>query len=183
MMSRYCISSISYNMYSCKTHDNYFFELLGNSNRRWCRIFFILCIYYLWIFHLHLLHQETFMIFNVALKGSQAAGESLKMEMSQMGFSAAFAPSVIQIINKTIFKKQLYSCVWSYAWLIICALHIFSFKFQTEAWNAEVAAVGINQWKGGYGRYKSSGEKISSYEPDFMEPDSYLGRNMIKTTH
>lgn len=45
------------------------------------------------------------MIFNVALTGSQAAGESLKMEMSQMGFSAAFVPLVIQIINKTIFKK------------------------------------------------------------------------------
>lgn len=121
------------------------------------------------------------MIFNVALTGSQAAGESLKMEMSQMGFSAAFVPLVIQIINKTIFRKQLYSCVSSYVWLIICALHIFSFKFQTDVW--EVAAVGTNQWKGGYGRYKSSGEKISSYEPAFMEPDSYLGRNMIKTTH
>lgn len=55
------------------------------------------------------------MIFNVAFKGSQAAGEKLKMEMSQMGFSAAFVPSVIQVINKTIFQKQLYRCVLSYA--------------------------------------------------------------------
>lgn len=43
-----------------------------------------------------------------------------------------------------------------------------------------MAAVGTNQWKGGYARYKSSGETISSYEPAFMEPDSYLGRNVIK---
>lgn len=37
---------------------------------------------------------------HIGFAGSQATGETLKMEMSQIGFSAAFVPSVIKKWNK-----------------------------------------------------------------------------------
>ncbi len=39
------------------------------------------------------------MLVYVALTGSQTGGESLKMELSQEGFSAAYVPEVIKIKN------------------------------------------------------------------------------------
>uniref|UniRef100_A0A4W6G6B3 VWFA domain-containing protein n=1 Tax=Lates calcarifer TaxID=8187 RepID=A0A4W6G6B3_LATCA len=72
-----------------------------------------------------------------SIEGSQSSGESLKMEMAQEGFSAAYIPGGVQ-----------------------------------------TAIVGANQWKGGYLKYTSRGQKQSSYEPTSMEPDSYLGYSM-----
>ncbi|GLD71281.1 integrin alpha-M-like protein [Lates japonicus] len=72
-----------------------------------------------------------------SIEGSQSSGESLKMEMAQEGFSAAYIPGGVQM-----------------------------------------AIVGANQWKGGYLKYTSGGQKWSSYEPTSMEPDSYLGYSM-----
>lgn len=43
--------------------------------------------------------------------------------------------------------------------------------------------VGANQWKGGFVKYTTRGEKESSYEPAYMEPDGYLGMNMAAITH
>ncbi|XP_076615332.1 integrin alpha-M-like isoform X2 [Chaetodon auriga] len=42
----------------------------------------------------------------------------------------------------------------------------------------QMATVGANQWKGGYLQYTRQGQKIGSYEPAQMEPDSYLGYSM-----
>ncbi|CAB1440042.1 unnamed protein product [Pleuronectes platessa] len=42
----------------------------------------------------------------------------------------------------------------------------------------QMGTVGANQWKGGYMEYTLSGQKLSSYEPLFMEQDSYLGYSM-----
>ncbi|XP_067431756.1 integrin alpha-M-like [Thunnus thynnus] len=72
-----------------------------------------------------------------SIEGSQTGGESLKMEMAQEGFSAAYVPGGIQM-----------------------------------------GIVGANQWKGGYQKYTSTGQKGISYEPSNMEPDSYLGYSM-----
>ncbi|XP_023145572.2 integrin alpha-X-like [Amphiprion ocellaris] len=77
-----------------------------------------------------------------AIEGSQSGGESLKMEMSQEGFSATYVPGGIQM-----------------------------------------AIVGANQWKGGYTQYSRAGNRINSFEPESMKPDSYLGYSMaaVKT--
>lgn len=72
-----------------------------------------------------------------SIEGSQTGGETLKMEMAQGGFSAAYVPQGIQM-----------------------------------------AIVGANQWKGGYQQYTSRGVKGSSFEPENVEPDSYLGYSM-----
>ncbi|XP_051273640.1 integrin alpha-M isoform X2 [Dicentrarchus labrax] len=72
-----------------------------------------------------------------SIEGSQTGGESLKMEMSQQGFSAAYVPGGFLM-----------------------------------------AIVGANQWKGGYLQYRSDGSKSSSFEPEYMESDSYLGYSM-----
>ncbi|XP_044193380.1 integrin alpha-M-like [Thunnus albacares] len=72
-----------------------------------------------------------------SIEGSQTGGESLKMEMAQEGFSAAYVLEGIQM-----------------------------------------GIVGANQWKGGYQKYTSTGQKWISYEPSNMEPDSYLGYSM-----
>lgn len=39
-----------------------------------------------------MLHLDTFMLIYVAVTGSQSGGDSLKTEMSQVGFSAAYVP-------------------------------------------------------------------------------------------
>lgn len=44
-----------------------------------------------------MLHKETLVPIYVAVEGSQTSGESLEMEMSQMGFSAAYVPGVNKI--------------------------------------------------------------------------------------
>ena len=44
-----------------------------------------------------------------------------------------------------------------------------------------MAVVGANEWKGGYMRYK--GSKKSSYEPENMKTDSYLGMKMAVSTN
>ncbi|XP_068162336.1 integrin alpha-M [Antennarius striatus] len=72
-----------------------------------------------------------------SIEGSQSGGESLKKELSQDGFSAAYAPEGIQI-----------------------------------------AMVGANQWRGGYVQYTSKSKMERSYEPTFLEADSYLGYSM-----
>ena len=43
--------------------------------------------------------------------------------------------------------------------------------------------VGANQWKGGYMEYTLSGQTGVSYEPLFMEQDSYLGTNFTVITN
>ncbi|MEQ2211127.1 hypothetical protein XENOCAPTIV_027482, partial [Xenoophorus captivus] len=46
----------------------------------------------------------------------------------------------------------------------------------------QMTMVGANQWKGGYKKYSlSSAQTTGSFEPSFMETDSYLGKNMLKT--
>ncbi|XP_070708468.1 integrin alpha-X [Pempheris klunzingeri] len=72
-----------------------------------------------------------------SIEGSQTGGESLKMEMAQDGFSAAFVPGGIQM-----------------------------------------AVVGANQWRGGYLQNTDRGELGASYQPDNIQPDSYLGYSM-----
>ncbi|XP_053269089.1 integrin alpha-M [Pleuronectes platessa] len=42
----------------------------------------------------------------------------------------------------------------------------------------QMGTVGANQWRGGYMEYTLSGQELSSYEPLFMEQDSYLGYSM-----
>ncbi|XP_047232299.1 integrin alpha-M-like [Girardinichthys multiradiatus] len=43
----------------------------------------------------------------------------------------------------------------------------------------QMAMVGANQWKGGYKKYSlSSAQTTGSFEPSFMEADSYLGYSM-----
>ncbi|CAN9509075.1 unnamed protein product [Ophioblennius macclurei] len=41
-----------------------------------------------------------------------------------------------------------------------------------------LAVVGANQWRGGYKRYTQTGGVKTPYEPQSMEPDSYLGYSM-----
>ncbi|XP_034050179.1 integrin alpha-M-like [Thalassophryne amazonica] len=72
-----------------------------------------------------------------SIEGSQSSGESLKLEMAQEGFSAAFSPGGIQL-----------------------------------------GIVGANEWRGGYQKYTSRGQKFDSYEPGSIELDSYLGYSM-----
>uniref|UniRef100_A0A3Q3BIM8 Integrin alpha-M-like n=1 Tax=Kryptolebias marmoratus TaxID=37003 RepID=A0A3Q3BIM8_KRYMA len=43
----------------------------------------------------------------------------------------------------------------------------------------QMTAVGANQWRGAYKKYsRQSGKSTQSYEPTFIEPDSYLGYSM-----
>lgn len=43
--------------------------------------------------------------------------------------------------------------------------------------------VGANEWKGGYQQYTSAGTIVSTFAPEYMETDSYLGKNMIVMTN
>ncbi|XP_038591668.1 integrin alpha-M-like isoform X4 [Micropterus salmoides] len=72
-----------------------------------------------------------------SIEGSQTSGESLKMEMSQGGFSAAYVPGGFLM-----------------------------------------GIVGANEWKGGYQQYTSAGTIVSTFAPEYMETDSYLGYSM-----
>ncbi|KAM4715237.1 integrin alpha-M-like [Anableps anableps] len=73
-----------------------------------------------------------------SIEGSQSSGETLKLEMSQEGFRAAYVYGDIQM-----------------------------------------SMVGANQWKGGYKKYSiSNGINRGSFEPLFIEADSYLGYSM-----
>uniref|UniRef100_A0A8D3D6Z6 Integrin, alpha M (complement component 3 receptor 3 subunit) n=1 Tax=Scophthalmus maximus TaxID=52904 RepID=A0A8D3D6Z6_SCOMX len=76
-----------------------------------------------------------------SIEGSQSSGDSLKMEMAQQGFSAAYVHGGIQM-----------------------------------------GIVGANQWKGGFTKYTLADRMLSSYEPEFMEQDSYLGYSMAVAT-
>lgn len=40
-----------------------------------------------------------------------------------------------------------------------------------------MAAVGANQWKGGFLKYKTRGNQRETFDPTDMDPDSYLGTN------
>ncbi|KAF0025376.1 hypothetical protein F2P81_022257 [Scophthalmus maximus] len=46
----------------------------------------------------------------------------------------------------------------------------------------QMGIVGANQWKGGFTKYTLADRKLSSYEPEFMEQDSYLGYSMAVAT-
>nr|XP_057918664.1 integrin alpha-M-like [Doryrhamphus excisus] len=70
-----------------------------------------------------------------AIEGSQSSGETLKMEMAQEGFSAAYVPG-----------------------------------------GKRIAAVGANQWRGGFLTYTNQME--SPYLPTKIDSDSYLGYSM-----
>uniref|UniRef100_A0A7N8WV44 Integrin alpha-X-like n=1 Tax=Mastacembelus armatus TaxID=205130 RepID=A0A7N8WV44_9TELE len=72
-----------------------------------------------------------------SIEGSQTSGESLKMEMAQEGFSAAYVPGGFQM-----------------------------------------AIVGANGWRGGYQQYNYAQQNVGSFEPQAIEPDSYLGYSM-----
>lgn len=43
-----------------------------------------------------------------------------------------------------------------------------------------MAAVGANQWKGGFLKYKARDNRIETFEPSNMDPDSYLGMNITQ---
>lgn len=43
-----------------------------------------------------------------------------------------------------------------------------------------MAAVGANQWKGGFLKYKTRDNQMETFEPSDMEPDSYLGMNITQ---
>lgn len=43
-----------------------------------------------------------------------------------------------------------------------------------------MAAVGANQWKGGFLKYKTRDNQLENFEPSDMEPDSYLGMNITQ---
>ncbi|KAM8876981.1 integrin alpha-M-like isoform 1-T1 [Synchiropus picturatus] len=72
-----------------------------------------------------------------SIEGSQTGGASLKMEMAQHGFSAAYVTGGMLM-----------------------------------------SVVGANQWRGGFLGYASSGMKGTSYLPQNMLADSYLGYSM-----
>ncbi|XP_019739016.1 integrin alpha-M-like isoform X2 [Hippocampus comes] len=79
--------------------------------------------------------RETLQDSIFAIEGSQSSGETLKLEMAQQGFSAAYVPGGIQI-----------------------------------------AAVGANEWRGGFQTYTDQG--ASAYLPMSIAPDSYLGYSL-----
>ncbi|XP_014874749.1 integrin alpha-X-like, partial [Poecilia latipinna] len=73
-----------------------------------------------------------------SIEGSQSGGETLKQEMSQEGFRAAYVSGYIQM-----------------------------------------TMVGANQWRGGYKKYLLGADlKPVSFEPLFIQNDSYLGYSM-----
>lgn len=43
-----------------------------------------------------------------------------------------------------------------------------------------MAAVGANQWKGGFLKYNNRDNQIEPFEPSEMDPDSYLGMNIAQ---
>lgn len=67
---------------------------------------------------------------------------------------------------------------------MFCGKHIF-FKTMSKLQGIQMGLVGANQWKGGYQQYFTSGSKGSSFEPQNIEPDSYLGKydHNNKLTH
>ncbi|XP_071764788.1 integrin alpha-M-like [Centroberyx gerrardi] len=73
-----------------------------------------------------------------SIEGSQSSGDSLKMEMAQEGFSAAYVPGG----------------------------------------GIQMATVGAFDWRGGYQEYSSRGQRTSTHEANYMQPDSYLGYSM-----
>ncbi|KAM8876197.1 integrin alpha-M-like isoform 2-T2 [Synchiropus picturatus] len=81
--------------------------------------------------------RETLQEKIFSIEGSQTGGASLKMEMAQHGFSAAYVTGGMLM-----------------------------------------SVVGANQWRGGFLGYASSGMKGTSYLPQNMLADSYLGYSM-----
>ncbi|XP_051925308.1 integrin alpha-M-like isoform X2 [Hippocampus zosterae] len=79
--------------------------------------------------------RETLRDSIFAIEGSQSSGETLKLEMAQQGFSAAYVPGGMQM-----------------------------------------AAVGANEWRGGFQTYTDRG--ASAYLPTSIAPDSYLGYSL-----
>lgn len=43
-----------------------------------------------------------------------------------------------------------------------------------------MAAVGANQWKGGFLKYKTRNKQMETFDPADMDPDSYLGTNITQ---
>lgn len=43
-----------------------------------------------------------------------------------------------------------------------------------------MAAVGANQWKGGFLKYKTRNKQMETFDPANMDPDSYLGTNITQ---
>lgn len=43
-----------------------------------------------------------------------------------------------------------------------------------------MAAVGANQWKGGFLKYKKRNNRTETFDPADMDPDSYLGTNITQ---
>ncbi|XP_056882798.1 integrin alpha-X-like isoform X1 [Takifugu flavidus] len=72
-----------------------------------------------------------------SIEGSQTSGQSLEMEMSQVGFSAAY-----------------------------------------DSEGFLMGAVGANQWKGGFLKYRTTSKRMESVYPSDIDPDSYLGYSM-----
>lgn len=46
-----------------------------------------------------------------------------------------------------------------------------------------MGAVGANQWKGGFLKYKTTSKRMESVYPSDIDPDSYLGRVRIELTN
>lgn len=74
-------------------------------------------------------------------------------------------------IKTTIKKKAVFGCLHCQA---NRAFFLFS-KFQTQPWDVQMAAVGANEWKGGFVR-STGGTESNSFLPTTMESDSYLGK-------
>lgn len=55
--------------------------------------------------------------------------------------------------------------------------------FLSELQGIQMGIVGANQWKGGFTKYTLADRMLSSYEPEFMEQDSYLGKNIKVITN
>lgn len=120
-----------------------------------------------------------FVLIYVAVTGSQTSGESLKMEMSQAGFSAVYVPGVINnLLDNTFIKAQTLSLCHPVIWLHSMTFgdkHICFIYLQGQL---QLATVGANQWKGGYRTYTTAGQRVSSQIPSNMEPNSYLGKDI-----
>lgn len=80
------------------------------------------------------------------------------MEMSQVGFSAAYDSEV---------PKFNMSCTMQ--------LKAPSSHFLSDLKGFLMGAVGANQWKGGFLKYNTRNKQRSLFEPSDMDPDSYLG--------
>lgn len=61
---------------------------------------------------------------------------------------------------------------------MFCGEDIFLAMSLLHLKKIQMGVVGANTWRGGFESYSTNGQLLSSYEPGYIVPDSYLGKEI-----